>query len=101
MTHDNRREFERVPLTIEAKLEIDSSECLETVSRDFSAGGAFLCLGGGDAIGKPVVGDRGQLTVSINTEFGEERDTAEIEVVRVTADGIAVRFLARDVSKVA
>ncbi|MDH5633870.1 MAG: PilZ domain-containing protein [Gammaproteobacteria bacterium] len=95
MGHEDRREYERIPLAINAQLDMDKNESHEVRSRNFSAGGAFLASDNG-AIHSLAVGDTGYLTISVHTEFGQESETVQIQVVRCSDDGVAVRFLARD-----
>lgn len=84
-----RREHERFPLKVNVTLDLGDSEKTRLLTRDLSVGGVFLeCSGALAQVLEP--GQR--VYVSIETDDGGEVQILPADVVRITANGVALQF---------
>jgi len=83
---DNRREFTRVNVPIEAELQLEE-RCVATRVSDVSMIGAFLA--GCEAI---PVGTKCRLVVFLDTRAGKTRIEADGRVVRSGEAGVGIEF---------
>jgi hypothetical protein len=89
---NEKRTHERLQLTLTITLEIPSQETKEALlSRDFSPGGAFLESADPSKFSSLVDTDC-VLTVTQQTEDGEETESIDAKIIRVAEDGIGVQF---------
>lgn len=86
-----KRLHERLELTLTITLEIPSQEKATLLTRDFSPGGAFLESADPSKFSSLIDTDC-VLTITQQTEDGEEMESINAKIVRIAEDGIGVQF---------
>lgn len=86
---DDNRSFSRIPLPMEVEVRVEGTEMMVLETIDISNGGAFIKAAAHQC---PAIGTELSLKVKGNLG-GEEPPTVRARVVRITGEGIGVKFL--------
>ena len=86
----NKRAFARIPLPMDIEVRVEGADPVVMVTVDISNGGAFIKA---DPAQCPAVGTEIDLKVK-GQLGGEDPPTVRARVVRTTAEGMGVQFLA-------
>jgi len=87
-----QRKHERFELALQVRVTRPDRETIVGTTRDFSDGGAFIQA---DFIPPPVAGDEMLLQLDSLVD-GKAAPALKARVVRVTAEGVAFRFIKDD-----